>query len=318
MRLLWFNSVICKNIVDMMPGIKATYQMEQEFAPYLDIAFLKQNQHNEKKSGIILQTKDKEIKKYYTFKNAQDIEDLRQLIWVNLTKERNMIQVDKIDQNNDRYKKPDTVIQGWHNLVDEHKTHIYPNISQEILPLDNTPSIRSLKKVFRLNPNDKQTEDTCKTMRYQECFDNYPRESPNFKQCIDEVNWLCHNGYPNVKLGLSNKYINKVWEDNYKYLNDNNGIVNKQKFDDIINSGMFYDTGVRSGNKSITGYDRNFDGIKYDKAKMFPGIDVLNSNTYETEYFDADVDDKNKYLMCIFSVLLIIVIYYFYKKKIEY
>lgn len=249
MRLLHFNGKICKHMVEIMPGVKATYQMEQEFHPYLDIEFLTYAQHDEQNSGIILQTKNGNVKRYYDFKNNTDIQDLRDLIWEYLLKEKDIVEVDETEQNNDRKVKPNRVIQGWSNIVKEHQDHVYPNIKPPTVSLPKESNLRSLKPVFRLNPNDKQTKTTCKLSRYQECTDNYQRKSAEFDRCIAEVNWVCENGYPNNKLNKHNAYANNIWANIHDDLVQSGGYVNKQQFDNIIDAGLFYDTGLRSGNK---------------------------------------------------------------------
>jgi len=287
MRLLHFNGKICKHMIDIVPGIKATYQMEQEFYPYLDIDFLTNAQHDEQNSGIILQTKNGIIKRYYDFKDKKELEQLRALIWEYLLKEKNIVEVEETQQNNDRNLNPNRVIQGWSNVVKEHKQHIYPNVKSPYLNLPVDSNFRSLNNVFRLNPNDVQTKDTCKLQRYQECTDNYPAESAEFKRCVAEVNWVCENGYPNKRLELHNKYAQTVWEGIYKDLKENNGLVNKQNFDDIIDAGLFYDTGMR------------------------PGNNPPNHKRYEN--FDTDTNYNWNIFMFLIIMVTIIMLYYYTK-----
>lgn len=255
MKLSHFNGKICKNMMDMMPSIKVVYQMEQEFHPYLDIEFLTNSQHDENLTGIVLQTQNGIIKKYSDFNTKKDVDDLRDMIWDALLKQTNLRTVDECNQNNDRVKKPDHVIQGWSNVVKEHKKHIYPKISKDILPLPKENLLRSLNPVFRKSENDVQTKDTCKKMRFQECSDNYAPASAEFGRCMAEVNWLCDNGYPNILLNRHNEYASKVWTDLNNNLCKNDGYVNKKQFDNIIDAGMFYDLGMRSGNKYIEKFD---------------------------------------------------------------
>jgi hypothetical protein len=205
MKLSHFNDKICKNITEIMPSIKAVYQMEQEFHPYLDINFLTNIQHNEKYTGIILQTKNETIKEYSDFNTKQDVDNLRDLIWKYLLKEKSIKQVDISEQNNDRLVKPNRVIQGWANIVKEHKDHVFPPISELYLPLPK------YNPIFIKNPDDIQTRKTCKEMRYQECTDNYVPHTYEFGRCMDEVNLLCNTAYPN-------EYINykEGFESNHK------------------------------------------------------------------------------------------------------
>ena len=45
------------------------------------------------------------------------------------------------------------------------------------------------------------------------------------------------------------KYVNSVRHNLYNYLKDNDMKVNKKKFDEIIDAGLFSDLGNRMGNK---------------------------------------------------------------------
>ncbi len=242
MRLLHFSGKTCKTMMDMMPGINATSQMGQEFAPYLDIDFLTNDKYDELTPGIILQTKNETIKKYYDFKDKKDIDELRDLIWYYLRKEKHIV---NLPENQYRNSPLNNVTIGFNNIVKEHKKHIYPDIKVNI-PESN---VRSLNQVFRLNPNDKQTEKTCKRLRYTECVDNYQQGTASFDRCIAEVNWLCKNGYPNNKVIKHNKYAKDVLTKLSDGLNNSHGYVNKQQFDDIIDSGMFYNSGIRLDDK---------------------------------------------------------------------
>jgi hypothetical protein len=278
MRLLHFAGKKCQTMMDMMPGIKATYQMGQEFAPYLDVDFLENNQYDEQNPGIILQTKNVEIKKYYDFKDSKEIDYLRDLIWYHLRKEKNIVD---LPENEFKGSPLNNVTIGFNNIVKEHEKHVYPDIKVDI-PESN---VRSLNQVFRLNPNDVQTENTCKRLRYTECVDNYPQGSPLFGACIREVNWLCKNGYPNNKVNKHNEYATEVWTKLYNNLRNNSGYVNKQQFDDIIDAGMFYNLGNTIG--------------KSDKP---------------LEYFSESNNTKTYMLLFIFFVLIVIMVYY-YKKN---
>ena len=59
-RLFHIESSKCKNIMDLMHGVKAIYQLEMEFFPYLSIEFLPKRDDVE--GGIILQTKKRTIR----------------------------------------------------------------------------------------------------------------------------------------------------------------------------------------------------------------------------------------------------------------
>lgn len=286
MKLLHFNGKTCKHIIDIMPSVKAVAQMEQEFAPYLDVSYLTNRQHNEANTGIILQTKNGTVKRYYTFKKPEDIAELRDLIWEYLLKEKNIVELKETEQNRSDCSST-RVVQHWENIVKECDKHNYSDVNTKILPPEPESEIKSIAKVFRMNPNDKQTKQTCLKQRMQECSDNWPPETDNYRQCTDEVEWLCTNGYPNKRLLATNKYVQDSIASIFKDLEEHDGYVGKRQFDRAIDAGLYYDTGVRSGNKTRDGYDKNYDGI---------------------EYFDEDNNNKKYVILFIFIMIIIVCI----------
>lgn len=248
MRLFHFDSASCKSIIDIMPGIKAAYEMEAKFSPYLTVEFLPRDE-KEVKPGIILQTKSGSIKKYYDFKNPKDKQDLENLIWYHLSQDYNIKEVNEGDENNTRQYAPNQVIQGWQ----EKKRVSAQDICCKTILDAVTHSIvdnRILHEIYRLKGDEITDKDTCKKVRWEECGNNYPKSSPNFQICVDEVNWLCNNAYPvNPKVNKLNNMVNKVRKDIYDYLVKNDMKVDKKKFDEIITAGLFADLGNRMGNK---------------------------------------------------------------------
>ena len=82
LRLFHIEDGSCKNIMDLMHGVKLAYEMESEFIPYLDVNFLPKR--DGVPGGVILQTKKRTIRKNYDFTEKsikQDKEDLRKMIW---------------------------------------------------------------------------------------------------------------------------------------------------------------------------------------------------------------------------------------------
>jgi len=236
----------CKFITKLMPSIFAVAQMEQEFYPYLTIFYMTPKEGQPR--GIILRTKHGDIRRNYTFDNKTDIIELRKLIWDELLKEGKIHPVDISQANNPLSKPNNKVIQSWQakkRQLDKEKCCK--------LVLDNlTPQIVKLNvkhEVFRLSNEDKQDKTICKKVRIQDCADNFPKGSAAFKRCVMETSWLCEHGYPNTTVNKADKYINTIRRNLYNYLKDNNMKVNKRKFDEIIDAGLFSDLGNRMGNK---------------------------------------------------------------------
>lgn len=265
MRLLHFDGKTCKHTTDIMPGVKAVYQMEQEFSPYLDIAFMSNDEHEELYSGIVLQTKNGIFKKYYNFMDKADIEELRELIWKYLLKEVDIKDITVGGCLKD-FRKTDTFRVGrtWRDAVKEHKRHIYPNIKFQ-KSCNGMPDMDH--DVYRLNSNDKFTKDKCRLMRMKECYDNYLDGTYTFDICKTEVDWLCNHA--DVDMSKVQKERARVGE----VLKKNNMFVSKKEFDDAIDVGFFYSDGRRAGNFE-SDYKRGMDDDEYYQSLVedFDGI----------------------------------------------
>lgn len=247
LRLYHIDGKGCRFVNDIMPGINAVYTMEQEFFPYLDIEFLPHSEFEN--SGIILQANDELIRRNYTFHDKKELGELRDLIWKYLLKYRKIKDITKNGCLKDfREYNPNRVIQGWRNAKrlakDDNCCAIILNkLTDEIM------ARKILHEVYTLSSNDEMDKDTCKKVRFGECGDNYPRGTAQFDRCTREVNWLCNNGYPNKVVKKMDKIVTDVRKKIYDDLKRNNLIVNKQKFDNIIDAGLFADLGNRMGNK---------------------------------------------------------------------
>jgi hypothetical protein len=108
-----------------------------------------------------------------------------------------------------------------------------------------------LHEVYRVDTHDNQDRNICKKVRGEECGNNYPSNSDTYRRCVDEVNWLCNRGYPkpNRDVKKLEELAKKIRLKIYNYLNQNNLKVNKKKFDEIMDAGLFTDLGNRMGNK---------------------------------------------------------------------
>lgn len=248
MRLFFFDSQSCKHIMDIIPGIALTYQMESEFSPYVTAEFLPRDPA-ETQEGIILLTKDGQIKRYYDFKDPKTEEDLRKLIEYHLHKDYHIVDQPTNSENDFRHAPLNEVIQGWQekkriSARDVCCKKILDAVTNSIM--DNLV----LHEIYKLKGGDIKDKETCKKVRLCECRDNYPQDSALFERCSAEVEWLCENGYPiNEKVDKMNSLVNKVRKDIYDYLVKSDMKVDKKKFDEIITAGLFADLGNRMGNK---------------------------------------------------------------------
>jgi len=245
MHLFYIAEGSCQHITEIMPGIKTIYQMEAEFHPYLQIEFLPQR--DETHEGIILQTKTTTIRRDYNFKDKKAIDDLRNLIWHHLKRENNIKNVQ--NENDFRENRPNHVTQGWQARKRLANKDVCCKLVLDALTLEVIKN-NILHEVYKLSPIDKQDRKTCMQVRGGECGDNYPPNTATYKRCVDETTWLCKNGYPiNKRVEAMNQLVKNVRLNLYKYLDENNLKVNKRKFDEIIDAGLFDDLGNRMGNK---------------------------------------------------------------------
>ncbi|QKF94244.1 hypothetical protein QKU48_gp0786 [Fadolivirus algeromassiliense] len=248
MRLFYIEDKGCKHITDIVPGVFAVNQMEQEFFPHITVEYLPFR--TDEPGGIILQTKTDVVRRNWTFKNPNDIKELRKLIWHYLEKERNIkdITVNGCLKDFKEYNQ-NHVTQGWK----ARKRLAAKDLCCKIVLDTITPEIvrhNILHEEYRLSTKDKLDKNTCKQVRFGECGDNYPPNTPLFERCVREVNWLCERGYgPDSPVKKMDEFVKNVRTKLYHELNKNNLKVNKRKFDEIIDAGLFQDLGNRMGNK---------------------------------------------------------------------
>lgn len=237
MRLLHIDTR-CKHMMNLMPSISATYQMEQEFHPYLDVEFLQYDKGY--KPGYILQTKKGDI----VTDGYINADELRELVWEKMLEER---KIRVMPENMFIDNTPNNVIQGW-----KARKRLRDPCCPTAVPSEprSPQSLSLVHRAYKGDHTDLQDREICKNVRGQECDNNYVRGSALYKLCKDEVNWLCNQGYPvNKAVEMSNKFASYTQQGLYDYLNKTGGRVTKQKFDEIISAGMFDDLGNRAGNK---------------------------------------------------------------------
>lgn len=312
MRLFHVPSNKCSHITELMPSIMAVYEFEQAFFPYLSVEFLPVNKSE--KTGVILLTKDgRQIRRDYSFHDKKEKDEMRKLLWEELNKERNVGDVaDKKGCIKDfRKYNNNRVIQGWQMKKRIAKADECCKIIINYVT-DSYLHWRILHERYRLSTKDEQTKDICKKVRFEECGNNYPPNTPTFHRCVDEVNWLCENAYPRNKVkDIKNEYIAKVQTDLYNYLLKNDLKVNKQKFDEIISAGLFDDVGNRVGNKVA-----NYEEVNKNLHEIF------KQKGYYRDLIEMFKDDDNKNSGNMFGgigfvglILLLVVIWIFFIKN---
>ena len=144
----------------------------------------------------------------------------------------------------------------------------------------------------------------CKEIRYLDCNDNFPVNTPVWQRCIDESKWLCDKWYSgNNNVTLTDKLVDQTRKEIYDYLDKNDLRVDKKMFDDIITAGLFNDLGNRMGNKS-SNITNSVDQYMTDKGYYLKLVEGFN-----------DSDNKNKnnwnYVYVILCIILIVMCMYF-------
>lgn len=350
MRLFLISKPGCHHITELMDGIKAVYQMEAEFEPYLAVDFLP-NRNNDP-GGVIVMAGNETIRKNYTFDDPKDLEELRSLLWKYLEKYHNPKDItykkgDKKDCIKD-FRETGTfnVIQGWQNRKKLMEKNICCRVVRDLLAKvvyrtgwdkvigDHTKTSKNGKRggapdfsrqlikhpVYRYDNRDLQDREICKKVRYKECGDNYPPGSMTFKRCLDEVTWLCNNAYPVNKVNkVTNNYRNKLKESILEYLKKNNMKVNKKVLDTILSAGFFERVKGRVGNKAasyteiVKAVDDSLNDYDY-YAKFIEGFvnGKVDGKAKNSQTVKTSINRSVlKQVLILFSILLLIL--YFIK-----
>lgn len=179
MRLLFIDRDDCYHITEIMNSVKAVYQMEQEFHPYLIVDFLPK--HSVKgRINIILEAGSETVKKYYNLETEDGVNKLRQLLWTYLHKYHNIRNYNSTHV----YAPTNNVIQSWYikkKQLAKYKCcgadDVYKPVNIKHSVYKNTPPL------------------TCRTARLKECRDNFPISSAMYRRCENEVNTMCGKTY---------------------------------------------------------------------------------------------------------------------------
>lgn len=311
MRLFHIEASKCHDITEIIPGIFAVAQMGEEYFPYLTVNYLPKRYNDVDKTGVILLTKKHgAVRMNYNFKDVKkDTEDLRNFVWYYLSQEHPIKNIGIQNQNDFRKFNPNTVIQGWQ----VKKWQLANNRCCKIL-IDGLTSFvikfNVLHEIYKLSGKDVQNRGMCKVNRFKECLDNYPSQSHLFKICAEEVRWLCDNGYPlNIRVKKMDELVNKVRGNLYDYLNKNDLLVNKKKFDEIIDAGLFTDLGNRMGNK-----------VANDPNVRSCLNDIFTEKDYYLRLVEGFTEKKNNdtfnwLWIVIFIIIVLLPTYWIYNKN---
>ena len=126
-----------------------------------------------------------------------------------------------------------------------------------------------LHDLYRLDNRDLQDATICKKVRYEECGNNFAPNSRLLKRCVDEVTWLCDNGYSlgpgkNYATQAVIDYRNHLRREIIKELKKNGGKANKKLSDMIHLGGFFKDKNMScadEGPKGVEGFGMKKDNV---------------------------------------------------------
>jgi hypothetical protein len=289
MRLFYIDKPYCRHITEIMPGIKAVYQMEQEFFPYLLVDFIP-NKDN-KPEGIVLQAGNEVIRKNMSFNKKSDIDTLRKLIWKYLRKYHNPRDIADEKGCIKNFKKTMTfnVTQGWQAKKRNLRADVCCKWIRDTVANDITHYLIQHWS-YRDPTNNEMDRNICKKIRFKECGDNYPHGTSTHKKCIDDANWLCNADCPksdpssnkkvycDKSVSIADKNIDELKLKIYKYAKDNNIKLNRKQVDQIISAGLFYQVMNRMSNFSINflNVSQTLDSIMKENKyydKMIEGFD---------------------------------------------
>ena len=298
MKLFLIDKPGCHHMSELIPGISAVYQLEQEFHPYLIVDFIPNRKYP---PGIILVAGNEKIRKNYTFDDPNDIVEVRKLIWKYINKYHKPTNIADDNGCIKDFRKTQTnrVIQGWKNKWKSAKEEPWCTVVKNM-------AVKHFIKheLYRLKNVDEQDMNICKKVRADECINNYARNTPSFRRCIDEVNYLCNHGYPeNKKANIVLEYRETLKNQILQYLKKNNMKVNKKVLDVILSNGFFELVQNRAGNKA-TEYNNVIHVIN----------DIDNEYNYFSRLIEGYNEDNDPYILVLPIIVIIVIALYFVLK----
>ena len=239
------------------------------------------------------------------------------MIWYYLTQDHNITDITDVNGCLKDFKKykPNHVVQGWQarkrlSEKDQCCKIVLDNLTDEVLRHN------ILHEQYRLSGEDKQTKEICLKVRGEECGNNYPPNTPTYDRCVTEVNWLCNMGYPvNKIVKRHTEIVKQIRTKLYQDLVKSNMRVNKRKFDELIDAGLFQDLGNRMGNK-VANYKnvRAVLGDIFDEKNYF--LDLIEGFEPNKELVKKEQSSNEKFYVFLF--VLVIVVYLYYRKSSFY
>lgn len=296
-RLFFISPKECQFMKDLIPGIFSVYQLEQEYFPYLSVDFLPNDTYA---PGILLVVDNKVIRRNYTFNDPNDIVELRKLIQPYIDTIDKPVNMSTTLPDGGRFK----ILQGWNNKLKSLKKNVCCKGSDSEVFDKNIPMDQQLinHEVYRYSNKDEIDRPICKKLRFQECADNYPPNTPTYERCLREANWVCENGYPcNERTELIANYREQLKNDVLKYLKKNNMRVDKQMFDLIISAGFFERPNNRVGNKSSP-----YTPLLENTIENIP-IDYFPYYSKMVEGMNTEKKSNNNQIILFIIIVLIII-----------
>lgn len=317
MRLFHIDPPGCHHATEIMQGIKAVYQLEQEFFPYLTVEFLP---HRDEPAGIILLTrKGESIRKNYDFTDPEHLRELREIIWYYLHRDYDIKSL-PTDKNGNllrfQWEPTAEVIQGWQEKKRSVNQSKCCRLMAELTAQEIMNQLVTQHNIkhwwFRDSNKDQQTQKTCKQVRYQECGDNYAPNGAQYRRCIDEVTWLCNRGYGNSgksdgnpEWNLKNKQIQEIQRKVWEQLLNKDMHVDKKLFDEVMSAGLFADVGNRMRNKAV-----NYKNVYNAVLQSIPS----NRGLTMEGFGESSVNDRLPIIAAVVGILLVFA-YIMWSKK---
>jgi hypothetical protein len=258
MKLYYLDKPGCRHISKITKSVSIIYQLEQELYPYLIVDFLPEKYHQlYPQGGVLIYAGSEQIYKPYHFDNPQEINDLRDLLWILLKKYHNITDVTRSDGSIDFSNSGGVnhVIQGFRNKVLQTRNICPPPLKKIHDPM----YYKTLHWSYRDPTNPDISKNTCKKIHRQGCIDNYPCHSDIYKRCISESDYLCDLYYDVIR-DKKNKQVLNSRKYLYDKLKENKFIIDKKMYDDLRFSGLIDDSGnlVVENFEDLYGYNKNY------------------------------------------------------------